>query len=79
MKWRSWWSLRRWAHILRRVPPLLASREVPLSDKLLLVVPALLYWILPDVLPFIPLDDMAVTLLLMDWFLTRAERNEPKA
>ncbi|WP_055108729.1 YkvA family protein [Paenibacillus ihumii] len=78
MKWRRLWSLRHWSHIFRRVPRLLASSRVPVLDKLLLVVPALAYWVLPDVLPFIPVDDMAVTMLLMDWFVTRAERKHPQ-
>ncbi|MNO02584.1 hypothetical protein D3C81_2230400 [compost metagenome] len=52
------------------------SSRIPLIDKLLLVVPAILYWVLPDVLPFIPIDDMAVTMLLMNWFVSRAERKE---
>lgn len=79
MKWRKTWSFRHWIHIFRRVPPLLTSSRIPLMDKLLLVVPALLYWVLPDLLPFIPIDDMAVTALLMNWFVTRAERKHPLA
>ncbi|MGP0585082.1 hypothetical protein [Paenibacillus timonensis] len=79
MKWKSWWSLRHWSHIFRRTLPLLTSGKIPFTDKLLLVVPALLYWVLPDVLPWIPIDDMAVTMLLMDWFVTRAERKIPRA
>lgn len=74
MKWTRIWSLRHWSHVFRRTLPLLASGKVPWSDKLLLAVPAILYWVLPDVLPFIPIDDMAVTMLLMNWFVTRAER-----
>ncbi|WP_028539502.1 hypothetical protein [Paenibacillus sp. J14] len=79
MKWKNWWSLRRWSHIFRRTLPLLTSGNIPLTDKLLLVVPALAYWVLPDVLPLIPIDDMAVTMMLMDWFVTRAERKYPDA
>ncbi|MEF2965575.1 hypothetical protein V3851_06995 [Paenibacillus sp. M1] len=76
MKWSKIWSLRRWGYVFRRVPRLLRSSRVPITDKLLLVVPALLYWVLPDVLPFVPIDDMAVTMLLMNWFVERAERKE---
>jgi uncharacterized membrane protein YkvA (DUF1232 family) len=74
MKWRKMWSLHRWSYIFRRVPRLMISSQIPLFEKLLFVIPALLYWILPDVLPFIPIDDLAVTALLMNWFVTRVER-----
>ncbi|WP_138495511.1 hypothetical protein [Paenibacillus pinistramenti] len=77
MKWRKIWSVRRWIHVFKRVPGLLFSPRVPWMDKLLLLVPAVLYWVLPDVLPFIPVDDMAVTLLLMNWFVDRVERRNP--
>lgn len=76
MKWSKIWSLRHWSHVFRRLPGLLRSPRVPLTDKLLLIVPALLYWVLPDVLPFIPVDDMAVSMLLMNWFVSRAERKD---
>lgn len=76
MKWSKIWSMRHWGHVFRRLPALLRSPRIPLMDKLLLVVPAILYWVLPDVLPFIPIDDMAVTMLLMNWFVSRAERKE---
>ncbi|MNE10763.1 hypothetical protein D3C76_31960 [compost metagenome] len=77
MKWSRLWSFRHWGYIFRRVPRLLRSRRIPLLDKLLLVVPALVYWVIPDVLPFIPIDDIAVTMLLMNWFVSRAESKDP--
>ncbi|MFB5760455.1 hypothetical protein [Paenibacillus medicaginis] len=81
MKWRKFWSLRQWEHVLRRLPRLLASPQVPLGDKLLFLVPALLYWVLPDIIipiPFMPLDDIGVAMLLMNWFVTRTERKYPQ-
>lgn len=78
-RWSKLWSLRHWSHIFKRVPRLLQSPEIPLLDKLLLTVPALLYWVLPDFLPFIPVDDIAVTMLLMNWFVARTERKYPSA
>ncbi|UUZ80042.1 hypothetical protein LJK88_34355 [Paenibacillus sp. P26] len=54
--------------------PLLRSPRVPMYEKLLFAVPAIIYWVMPDVLPWVPIDDMAVTLLLMNWFTARAER-----
>ncbi|MGV2794585.1 hypothetical protein GNF78_15330 [Clostridium perfringens] len=76
MKWSKIWSLRRWGHVFRRLPGLMRSPRVPVTDKLLMAVPAVLYWVLPDVLPFIPSDDIAVTMLLMNWVVDRAERKD---
>ncbi|MNI31867.1 hypothetical protein D3C73_857620 [compost metagenome] len=53
MKWSKLWSFRHWGSIFRRVPRLLTSPRIPLLDKLLLIVPALVYWVIPDVLVFI--------------------------
>ncbi|MED4603219.1 hypothetical protein P9314_21585 [Paenibacillus validus] len=72
--WKRLLSLRHWGHVFRRIWPLLRSPRVPLGEKLLFVVPALIYWIMPDLLNFIPIDDVTVTLLLMNWFTDRAER-----
>lgn len=77
MKMQKLWSLKRWSHIFRRLPRLITSSKVPLPEKLLFLVPAGLYWVLPDVMPFMPVDDIAVTMLLMNWFVTRAERKYP--
>ncbi|AUS25969.1 MULTISPECIES: hypothetical protein [Paenibacillus] len=77
MKWKKLLSLRQWSHVFRRIPRLITSSRIPLGEKLLFAVPVLLYWILPDVMPFMPIDDIGVTLLLMNWFVTRAERKYP--
>ncbi|WP_424766798.1 hypothetical protein [Paenibacillus sp. sgz302251] len=68
-------SLRHWQRTFARIFLLLRSKDVPLRDKLLFTVPALLYWVLPDVLPlpFLPIDDIAVTMLLAGWFARRME------
>ncbi|MDP4097766.1 hypothetical protein OIN60_13400 [Paenibacillus sp. P96] len=81
MKWRKLGSLRQWTHVFRRLPRLFISSHVSLGDKLLFFVPALLYWVLPDIIipiPFMPLDDIGVTMLLMNWFVTRMERKYPQ-
>ncbi|MNY79996.1 hypothetical protein D3C86_2208690 [compost metagenome] len=57
-----------------RVWRLLSSSKVPLGEKLLFVIPAAVYWVMPDVMPFMPLDDIAVTLLLAGWFASRMEK-----
>ncbi|GAA3401332.1 hypothetical protein ACFFNY_14240 [Paenibacillus hodogayensis] len=63
-----------WRQLGPRVWRLIASPGVPLAEKLLFGVPVLLYWVLPDALPFVPVDDIAITLFAMNWFASRAER-----
>ncbi|MBV6714277.1 MULTISPECIES: hypothetical protein [Paenibacillus] len=72
-------SLRHWGHVFKRAGKLLMSPQVPIGSKLLFVVPALLYWVLPDVLPFMPIDDIAVTMMLANWFTGWMERKYPQA
>lgn len=70
----GWGKLRRMWTVVPRVWRLLTSSRVPLGEKLLFVIPAAVYWVMPDVLPLIPLDDIAVTLLLAGWFSSRMEK-----
>ncbi|WP_151736140.1 hypothetical protein [Paenibacillus tengchongensis] len=77
MKKRKWLSLHHWTRLFRMSWRYLASREVSAADKLLFVVPVALYWVLPDVLPFLPIDDIGVTMLLAGWFAERMERKYP--
>lgn len=67
-------SLKHWSSVFRRVFRLLLHSQVAWSDKLWFAVPALLYWVLPDAIPYMPLDDIAVTMLLANWFAERMER-----
>ncbi|UVI28217.1 hypothetical protein [Paenibacillus spongiae] len=67
-------SLKHWRHVFVRIFRLLAAKEVRLVDKLVYVVPVLLYWVLPDVLPFLPIDDIAVTMLAAEWYTRYMER-----
>ncbi len=46
-------------------------------DKLLFLVPVVLYWVLPDFMPLLPIDDIGFTMLLMNWFVSRVERKYP--
>lgn len=71
---KRWLSLRHWTHVFRRVFRLLASQNVPVGEKLLLLIPVLVYWVMPDALPMLPIDDIAVTMLLADWFSNRIEK-----
>lgn len=59
----------------RRTWQLLANRRVPLGLKLLLPLGALIYWFLPiDLIPLLPIDDIAILLLAMRLFVTLGER-----
>lgn len=75
----KWLKLGTWGRLGTRTFRALRSPRVPISEKLLLLVPAALYWVLPDALPYLPFDDIAVTLLLANWFLHRIENKYPEA
>ncbi|MCI3923906.1 hypothetical protein MO973_27130 [Paenibacillus sp. TRM 82003] len=75
---RKWLKLSTWARLITRTFYALRSARVPLLEKLLLLVPAALYWVLPDALPYLPFDDIAVTLFLANWFLHRIENKYPE-
>jgi len=49
-----------------------------LGEKLLFGIPVVVYWIMPDMLPFMPIDDIAVTMMLASWFSDRMERKYPQ-
>lgn len=67
-------SIRHWSHVPARVLRLLRSDRIPWGSKLLFIVPVLLYWVLPDVMPMVPIDDIAVTMLASNWFAERMEK-----
>lgn len=71
---RKLFSYKHWSGLAPRVYRLLRSPGIPMKEKLLFGIPVLLYWVLPDALPFVPIDDIAVTLVAMNWFAARAER-----
>lgn len=71
---RKWLSLRHWRNTFVRIYKLLIARDVAIIDKLLFLVPVILYWVLPDAIPFLPIDDIAVTMLLAEWFARRMEK-----
>ncbi|RUS48771.1 hypothetical protein ELR57_04505 [Cohnella sp. AR92] len=56
-----------------RVWRVLKSPRVLVRDKLLFIVPVVLYWILPDLMPFMPIDDIAVTIAIAGWYAGRME------
>ncbi|MWV43829.1 hypothetical protein GRF59_09295 [Paenibacillus sp. HJL G12] len=77
MKWRRLLSIRRWSQMTGQLWRYLSSSQVSILDKLLFLVPVLLYWVLPDVMPFVPIDDIGVTLIVMGWFVSRMEKKYP--
>jgi hypothetical protein len=70
-------SLRHWRHVFARIFRLLRAPEVKLSEKLLFGLPVALYWVLPDVLPMLPVDDIAVTMIAAEWYTRIMERKYP--
>ncbi|WP_192896514.1 hypothetical protein [Cohnella sp. AR92] len=67
----SW--LRLGIRLPARVWRVLKSPRVLVRDKLLFIVPVVLYWILPDLMPFMPIDDIAVTIAIAGWYAGRME------
>lgn len=74
---KKWLKLSTWGRLVTRTITYLRAPDIPLREKALLLVPAALYWVLPDVLPYVPLDDIAVTLFLSNWFMRRIESKYP--
>lgn len=73
----KWLSLRRWKQTFSRVSVLLRHPQVSARDKLIFLIPVALYWVLPDVLvpiPFMPIDDIVVTMFAANWFARWMER-----
>lgn len=56
---------------------LLMNKNVPGYKKAIFLAVALGYWLLPDILPFIPLDDILVLLLSAWAFKNSAEKDMP--
>lgn len=54
---------------------LLLSDKVPVYKKWLYLLLVAGYWLSPDLLPFIPLDDLLVT-LLGSWLFIRSAAND---
>lgn len=78
MKFRRLLSFRHWSVMIGNIRKYVMSSQVSLVDKLLFIVPVIVYWIWPlDLLPGLPIDDIGVTMLLMGWFTTRVQRKYP--
>jgi len=64
-------SLRHWQNTFALIFRLLKAKHVAFTDKLLFIIPVVLYWVLPDALPMLPFDDIAVTMIVAEWFARR--------
>ncbi len=61
---------------LARILYLLLDTRVSSRKKLLFIVVVALYWVFPaDLMPFLPIDDLLVT-LLGGWLFTRSADND---
>lgn len=69
---RSWLTL--WRNLPSRVWRILKSPQVTIMDKLLFVGPVLLYWIAPDLMPLLPIDDAAFTVIAARLYASAMER-----
>lgn len=79
MKIRRLLSLRFWSMMIGNIRRYITSSQVSLGDKLLFLIPVIIYWLFPfDLLPGLPIDDIGVTMFLMGWFTTRIQRKYPK-
>lgn len=78
---RKLFLLRRFKHTFVRVFRIIRSPRVAVTDKLIFLIPVALYWVLPDFfpVPFLPIDDIAVTMLAAEGFLRYVERKYPQA
>lgn len=78
MKWRRLLSMKHWSIMIKSIWRYVISSRVSFGDKLLFLIPVLVYWVWPlDLLPGLPIDDIGVTMLLMGWFTTRMARKYP--
>lgn len=64
-------SLRHWRRTFGLIYRILKSREVSVTDKLIFVVPVFVYWVSPDFMPLLPIDDIAFTMIIAEWFARR--------
>lgn len=68
---RKLWSLRHWKSTFSLIYKLIISPQVAWWEKLIFVVPVAVYWISPDLMPFLPIDDIAFTMIVAEAFASR--------
>ena len=64
-------SLRHWGATFKLIFKLITSSQVLWWEKLIFVVPVIIYWISPDLMPFLPVDDIAFTMIVAEAFASR--------
>jgi len=64
-------SLGHWKQTFQLIYKIITSPSVALWEKSLFVIPVLIYWIAPDFMPFLPIDDIAFTMIVAEWFASR--------
>lgn len=62
-------------HLLRLLLDPRVSRQKKLAFPLIIAA----YWVLPDLLPFLPMDDLLFTALMTYWFTRSAEKDVPQS
>lgn len=67
-------SLRHWGATFKLIFQLITSSRVLWWEKLLFIVPVAIYWISPDLMPFLPVDDIAFTMIVAQAFASRMAR-----
>jgi hypothetical protein len=67
-------SLRHWGATFSLIYKLIMSRQVLWWEKLIFIVPVAVYWISPDLMPFLPVDDIAFTMIIAEAFASRMAR-----
>ena len=64
-------SLGHWKHTFQLIYKIITTPTVALWEKGLFVIPVLIYWVAPDFMPFLPVDDIAFTMIVAEWFASR--------
>ncbi|AOZ94788.1 hypothetical protein [Paenibacillus crassostreae] len=78
MKLRRLLSYKHWITVLGNLRRYVFSPQVALVDKLMFLIPVIVYWVFPlDLIPGLPIDDIGVTVILMKWFTSRIQRKYP--
>lgn len=62
------------AYLIRLLLDPRVSRQKKLAFPLIVAA----YWILPDIMPFLPMDDLLFTALMTYWFTRSAEKDVPE-
>lgn len=62
-----------------RLLRLMLDPRVSRQKKIIFPLLVVLYWVLPDLMPFLPLDDLLFAALMTFWFANSAEKDTDSA